>query len=369
MKNNLFIAACLLIMLSLFAFKYSQKSFHNIGKSISREEIFKNRFYAGCSPDWSQLNGDSLVQGIGILRGWGNYQWIIASANDSARLYFQQGINMYYSFHMIESMASFKKAAKFDSTNAMIFWGQALAYGPNINDFEYTSTPHAFAAAQKAISLSGTCTAKEKSLITAMGIRYTVDSATSRELLNQLYTLEMQKSYNRLTNDPDVAALYADAMMLQHPWNLWKHDGEAQPWTPRLLEVLEKTLQKNPLHPGANHYYIHCVEASSDPQRALPSADRLSKMMPMVAHMVHMPSHIYIRSGFYDKGIQVNELAIKGYQEYLSLFPEVVNNAPLYLIHNLHMQAACAMMGAGYDFSAKSAAATRASSIRALSIR
>jgi tetratricopeptide (TPR) repeat protein len=314
-----------------------------------------------CSPDWNNLNSDSLANGISILQGWGNYQWQISSKSDSARLYFQQGISMYYSFHIIEAMASFKKAEKFDNTNAMIWWAQALAYGPNINDFAYSSTPEAFSAAQKAVSLSANSTAKEKALIKAMSVRYTSDSTISRASLNQLYTDEMQKSYLQFYNDADIAALYADAMMNQHPWEYWKNNGDAQPWTPLLLEVLENTLQQSPLHPGANHYYIHTVEASGNPERALQSANRLSKMMPSVSHMVHMPSHIYIRSGMYNEGTIMNEMSLKGYKEYLAVYPDVAVNAPLYLIHNLHMQTACAMLGKGYDYSSKAADDTRTS--------
>ncbi len=361
MKNNLLIAASFMGLLLLFAFHYKQKTSDSKPKLISRQEIFKNKFTIQCSPDWNYLNTDSLAKGIIILKGWGNYQWNIASKSDSARLYFQQGINMYYSFHIIEAMASFKKAEKFDNGNAMIYWAQALAYGPNINDFAYSSTPEAFAAAQKAIALSANCTEKEKVLIKAMALRYSSDSTVSRASLNELYTHEMRKGYKQFPDDADVAALYADAMMLLHPWEYWKHDGNAQPWTPLILEVLEKTLQKLPLHPGANHYYIHSVEASNNPQRALPSSDRLSELMPSVSHMVHMPSHIYIRSGYYKEGMKVNEMSLKGYNDYLSVYPEVANNAPLYFIHNLHMQTACAMLGAGYSYSSKSAAACQAS--------
>jgi len=361
MKKNLLFAASFMGLLLLFAFHYKQKTGDGKLKLISRQEIFKNKFLVQCSPDWNYLNTDSLAKGITILKGWGNYQWNIASKSDSARLYFQQGINMYYSFHIIEAMASFKKAEQFDNGNAMIYWAQALAYGPNINDFAYSSTPEAFTAAQKAIALSATSTLKEKVLIQAMALRYSSDSTISRASLNELYTNEMQKGYNQFPDDADVAALYADAMMLLHPWEYWKHNGDAQPWTPFILEVLEKTLQKSLLHPGANHYYIHSVEASNNPQRALPSADRLSKLMPSVSHMVHMPSHIYIRSGYYKEGMKVNEMSIKGYNDYLSVYPEVANNAPLYLIHNLHMQTACAMLGSGYSYSSKTATACRES--------
>jgi tetratricopeptide (TPR) repeat protein len=150
-------------------------------------------------------------------------------------------------------------------------------------------------------------------------------------------------------------------MMLQHPWEYWKHNGDPHPWTPAILEVLETALKISPVHPGANHYNIHMLEASPTPQRALASADRLSKLMPSVSHMVHMPSHIYIRSGLYQQGIRVNEMSLTGYKHYLAAFPDVANNAPLYLIHNLHMQTACAMLGAGYDYSSKSADECRAS--------
>ena len=361
MKKKILVILTFTGLLFLFAFQYLPKSADSKLTFISREQALQNKFIVQCSPDWNHLNSDSLANGISILKGWGNYPWPIDSKSDSARLYFQQGINMYYSFHIIEAMASFKKAEEFDNANPMIFWAQALAYGPNINDFAYAATPEAFTATQKAVSLSANCTAKEKAFIDAMSVRYTSDSTVSRAYLNQLYTTEMEKGYRSFPKDADMAALYADAMMLQHPWEYWKHNGEAQPWTPRILEVLEKTLQQSPLHPGANHYYIHSVEASANPQRALPSADLLSKLMPSVSHMVHMPSHIYIRSGMYTQGTHVNEMSIRGYKEYLAAYPDVANSASLYLIHNLHMQSACAMMGAGYSYSLKSAEASRES--------
>ncbi|MCW3094154.1 MAG: hypothetical protein JWP81_5223 [Ferruginibacter sp.] len=361
MKNKVIFFAVFAALLLLFAFRFTQKPAGGNPQFISREEAFKNKYIVGCSPDWNHLNSDSLANGISILTGWGNYQWNISSKNDSAHLYFQQGINMYYSFHIIEAMASFKKAAQFDSTNAMIYWAQALAFGPNINDFAYSYTPEAFAVAQKAISLSANCTAKEKALINAMSQRYVSDSTVSRVSLNQSYADEMKEAYSQFPNDADVAALYADALMLQHPWEYWKHNGDAQPWTASILQVLEKGLQQSPVHPGLNHYYIHSVEASGNPQRALPSAKRLSQLMPSVSHMVHMPSHIYIRSGLYDEGTKVNELSINGFKQYLAVYPDVANNSPLYLIHNLHMQTACAMMGKGYRYSSKAADACRES--------
>jgi tetratricopeptide (TPR) repeat protein len=268
---------------------------------------------------------------------------------------------MYYAFHILESMASFKKAARFDDANAMIWWAQALAYGPNINDYEYAATPEAYAAAQKALTLKKGCTSKEKLLIEAMAIRYTTDSTISRKALNQLYASAMEKAYDQYAGDADIATLYADALMLQHPWDYWKHNGDAEPWTPHLLSVLEGAMNNSPNHPGANHYYIHAVEASKNSKRAMASANRLGNLMPGVAHMIHMPSHIYIRNGKYTAGEKVNEMSVKGYNNYLSAYPEVQNNAPLYLIHNLHMQTTCAMMKANYAYANKAAVACRQS--------
>lgn len=361
MSSKIFFPFAMLVLLLAAGFRYAVEKNSRQPKQVSRQSIIQKKFIIQCSPDWSQLDADSLANGIGVLPGWGNYQWHINSSSDSARFYFNQGINLYYAFHIIESMASFKKAEKFDNSNAMIYWAQALAYGPNINDYAYAATPEAFAAAQKAVSLKDNCTPKEKALIIAMAVRYSSDSTISRASLNQQYAEAMKKFKNNFVQDADVATLYADALMLQHPWDYWKHNGDAKPWTPEILSVLENVLRKTPQHPGANHYYIHAVEASKNPQRALASADRLGRLMPGVAHMVHMPSHIYIRSGNYQQGSKVNEMSVKGYGNYLALYPDVKNNVGLYLVHNLHMQTACAMMRANYSYSNKSAIECRMS--------
>ncbi len=361
MNRNIFFVLISILVLAAFGFRYAAEKRNQPLQVVSREVVLKNKLIIQCSPDWGYLDADSLANGIGVLPGWGNYHWNIATKSDSALLYFNQGINLYYAFHIIESMASFKKAQQFDPANAMIYWGQALAYGPNINDYIYAATPEAFAAAQKATSLMGNCSAKEKALITAMATRYTQDTTVSRATLNELYTDAMKNNQATFGDDADINTLYADAIMLQHPWDYWKHNGEAQPWTTTILTTLEKVLANYPEHPGANHYYIHSIEASGNPERALASADRLGKLMPGVSHMVHMPSHIYIRSGNYKQGSFVNEQSVKGYNTYLNLYPDVQNNVPLYLIHNLHMQSACAMMNADYAYSNKSSMAASTS--------
>ncbi len=359
MNSKIFFTLSVIAFLIVAGFRYSTKS--NNPTAVLKEDLYKFRQVIQCSPDWNILNADSLADGIGVLTGWGNYRWNINTKSDSARLYFNQGINMYYAFHIIESMASFKKAARFDDTNAMICWAQALVYGPNINDYEYAATPDAYAAAQKALVLKGNCTPKEKVLIEAMAVRYTTDSTVSRKSLNQLYAFAMEKAYSQYATDADIGTLYADALMLQHPWDYWKHNGDAEPWTPHLLTVLEGVIKNSPNHPGANHYYIHAVEASKNSKRAMASANRLGSLMPGVAHMIHMPSHIYIRNGKYTAGEKVNEMSVKGYNDYLSAYPDVKNNMALYLIHNLHMQTTCAMMKANYAYSNKAAVDCRQS--------
>jgi hypothetical protein len=283
--------AALISVLVIFSFnntiKRSQVSLADINE-------YKKNNIIRCSPDWNKLNDWLEETNIPPIPGAGNYQWKISTKKDSAQFYFNQGINMYYGFHIIEAMASFKKAAKFDPDCAMLYWAQALAYGPNINDFGYRASPEALAAMNKAKDLKHSGTSLEKDLIDAMSVRYTADSAdATRSSLNQAYTDMMKKVYQNYPANPDAQALYADAMMLQHPWDLWNINGTPKPWTPMIREVLENLLSTYPNHPGANHYYIHVMEPSPFAAKALASADRLGKTNPGLSHLVHMPSHIY----------------------------------------------------------------------------
>lgn len=305
---------------------------------------YKKQFAIGCSPNLSNLNLDDSTNAIPLLDGWGKYYMPVTASNDSSKIYFEQGINMYYGFHIIEALASFEKATKIDSSFAMGYWGKALAYGPNINDFGYRTSLDAITAMHKAKELSSYCTAVEKSLIDAMQVRYSPDSTQTREQLNQDYAHAMKKVHLSFPRSADAATLYVDALMLQHPWDLYTKDYQPKPWTPEIVSSLESILKTLPDHPGASHYYIHAIEASAHPEKGLAVANKLPILMPGVAHVVHMPSHIYIRSGYYSQGEKVNEDAVKSYYNYVSKFSPVTNNTPLYLIHNLHMQATCANM-------------------------
>jgi tetratricopeptide (TPR) repeat protein len=312
---------------------------------FSKEVIFsKNQYALSCSPNLALFDLDDSIAVIPLLSGWGDYRMPVSETNDSAHIYFEQGINMYYAFHIIEALASFDKATKFDSNFAMGYWGKALAYGPNINDYGYAASPDALVAVAKATANKSNCPPVEQALIDAMLVRYSADTTQTREHLNQLYADAMKKVYQQYSSNPDIGALYADALMLMHPWDFYDRSGKAKTWTPEIVQTLEAVLKTTPNHPGAVHYYIHALEASDHPERALAVADRLPLLMPGVSHVVHMPAHIYIRTGNYKKGEAVNEQAIKSYYNYLSKYAPVVNNTPLYLIHNLHMQATCANM-------------------------
>jgi tetratricopeptide (TPR) repeat protein len=324
------------------ALKISQPAPRQATASSFIEE-YKLKKSIRCSPDLQALEKVIEETDIPQMPGTGKYKWKINTQNDSAQFYFNQGINMYYGFHIIESLASFKKAAKFDPESPMIWWAQALSYGPNINDVAYSVLPQALESVNKANSLLEKASQVEKELIRVMTVRYSTDSTQTREKLNNDYKQAMQSVYAKYPANTDVAALYVDAMMLEHPWELWNVNGTPKPWTPLIRNVLEKALTRAPEHPGLNHYYIHVMEASPFPEKATASADRLGKLSPGLAHLVHMPSHIYLRTGNYGKGYTINEEALNQYNSYLNLYPAVAGSEFLYRLHNEHMLINCAM--------------------------
>jgi len=326
-----------------------------LNQAVAKADLlrYKKRVAVSCAVNLASLNLDDTASAIPLLTGWGYYHMQVTTPSDSADIYFQQGINLYYGFHVIEALASFSKSILFDSSFAMGYWGKALAYGPNINDFGYTASPDALLAKEKAKALSGTCKPVEKALIDAMQPRYSPDSTQTRETLNQRYVDAMKTVHEQFAENTDVTVLYADALMQQHPWDLYDSHGKPKTWTPLIVTTIETALKQNPNHPGAGHYYIHAIEASDHPEKGLAVARKLPQLMPGVSHVVHMPAHIFIRSGYYKKGVDVNEEAVKGYYNYLSKYPAVANNAPLYLLHNLHMQATCANMDGRFDYAMK----------------
>jgi tetratricopeptide (TPR) repeat protein len=296
-----------------------------------------------CAPDWTGTQITEMAEGMIPLPGTGKWNWKISTKNDSAQFYFNQGIRLYYGFHLIEAVPSFRKAQQFDPNCGILYWGEALALGPNINDVGYTNSAAALAASRMASRKKSGATALESLLIEAMQIRYSADSSITQSTLNEHYAVAMRGIHAQFKQEADAAVLFADALMLLHPWDFWYNDGSPKPWTPELMSLLEEILDNRSNHPGANHYYIHVVEASPYPEKAMKSAKRLGRLAPGLSHMVHMPSHIYIRTGNSQNGISVNTKAVEQYKRYLELYPAVADNAALYEIHNRHMQAACAI--------------------------
>jgi hypothetical protein len=354
-----YLLAALTALLLAAAFRYKENKKNNYRFNIYE---YKKKNIVSCSPDWNQLQNWLEELNIPPLPGAGTYRWKISTNNDSAQFYFNQGINCYYGFHIIEAMASFKKATRFDAACAILYWAQALSYGPNINDFGYRASPEALEATSKAKEFSGNASAFEKDLIAAMEVRYTADSAdATRATLNQAYTDKMKAVYINNPLQADAQVLYADAMMLQHPWDLWNVDGTPKEWTPLIRNVLEKTLAKFPEHPGANHYYIHVMEPSPFASLALPSAKRLGVTNPGLSHLVHMPSHIFLRTGWYSQGVDVNIKAVNSYEKSIPLYAPVTGADFLYIIHNLHMKTNNAMLLGNYSQSVAAAAETQKS--------
>lgn len=306
-----------------------------------------------CAPLY--VDADSSIN-IPALTGWGNYAWKITTTSDSAQFYFNQGISMYYGFHMIESIASFSKAIRIDPECAMAWYGKALAMGPTINyQNGYRPATGAYEAAVRAKLFMAGCTMVEKGLINAMQQRYSPDTSISIKQLRMNYADAMQKVYEQYPKNADVLTLYADALLLLHPWDLYTHDFKPKPWTPLIRSLLERAMVACPKHPGANHYYIHTMEASATPELALKSANLLDTLMPSVSHVTHMPSHIYIRTGYYEKGIENNDKAVAGFKSYVKQYSPAANDMFLYEFHNIHLKINCAQMSGDYKVAIEAA--------------
>ena len=216
-------------------------------------------------------------------------------------------------------------------------WGEALALGPNINA-PLTADGHtqAFAAIQKAVKLRGNASAKEQALIEALSLRYSADTKAERAPFDKAYADAMKHVAEKFPQDADVSTLYAAAVMDTMPWNYWEKDGSPRPGTAEVIKTLEKVIAEHPEQPGAHHFYIHMVEASNNPDRAVRSADVLADLMPGAGHMVHMPSHIYLRVGRYADASASNERAIVADEDYLAQCQAQGMYPVGYYPHNTH---------------------------------
>jgi len=334
----------IILLTGVTAFKWA--GIRTLKASTARAAAFRVRtLRIGCG---AGIYLEDIAADIPPLPGWGNYRWKITTASDSAQFYFNQGMSMYYGFHMIESIASFQKATRFDSTSAMAWYGRALSLGGTINDDATAPAPvTALVCMQKSLRYAAASTPFEKDIIQALAKRYSADTAITLTDLKQHYT-DAMKAFSEKYPTGDAITLYADALMLQHPWDLYDNNQQPKPWTPLIVKTLQHALAVSPLNPGANHYYIHALEGSQHPEMALVAARTLGRLMPGVSHTTHMPSHIYIRTGDYAQGITVNDSAVADYGNYLSLYSPVVGGLDLYKIHNEHLKATCAQMAGNY---------------------
>jgi tetratricopeptide (TPR) repeat protein len=294
-----------------------------------------------------------------LFSGLDGIEFELSSPNAEAKKYFKQGLMLSFGFNHAEAARSFFEAARKDSLCAMCWWGYAYVLGPNYNaGMEPDNFQRAFEAVMKAKKLSATASQKEKDLIHALTFRYSNDTTIARTTLDSVYATEMRKVCKKYPGDVNIAALFAESLMDLHPWNLWNKDGSMQPWTPEIVDILERAIKKEPRHAGANHFYIHAMEMSDHAEAADASAEILPQLVPGSGHLVHMPSHIYIRTGKYHEGVLANQAAV----EVDSLYMEACHAQGVYPLayypHNYHFIAACATFSGESRHAMKGAIAT-----------
>ncbi len=281
-----------------------------------------------------------------VFEGMGPHARRITTDSPQAQEYFNQGLNWLYAFNHDEAVRSFTKAAELDSECALAWWGVAYAQGPNYNDPMMTEkrSTAAWEALQNALAQIENTTPVERGLIEALTHRYASPAPKEREELNKTFADVMEKLWAQYPNDSDIGTLYAESMMVQYPWELYTKDGQpAREETLKIVAVLEQVMAKDTYNPGANHLYIHAVEPSDDKDRGVVVADRLSDLVPGAGHLQHMPSHIYVQVGMWERAIEQNEKAMKCDDQYRSLSPEQFMQHG-YMLHNSHMLAFSAMM-------------------------
>jgi tetratricopeptide (TPR) repeat protein len=323
----------IVILILVVAFRKPAEQEKMPGKSIA---VF-------CSPSFDPTKLSE--KGAPLFKGLGNLHYAITTKSADAQKYFNQGLTLLYSFNHGEAGRSFMEAIRLDSTCAMAYWGMGMVLGPNYNmPLNGASLRDINEAMDKAVALAGNVSPKERALILALAKRFPREDVSDMTPYNAAYAQAMKDAYEQFPGDMEIATLYADALMNEHPWDLWEKNGTARPWTPAIIDLLEKILAKEPNHAGANHLYIHAIEASPNPGKALPSADRLQTLLPAAGHMVHMPSHIYIRTGYYHKGVVTNENAVKVDSTYIAQCKAAGFYPMLLYPHNIHFLAACAFL-------------------------
>ena len=316
------------------------------GREESSKQDAVSRNTLSCTPEVVDKSWYSSGRTAPLFSGLEGIRFPITTKNVQAQRYFDQGLMLSYGFNHAEAARSFYEAARQDSSCAMCWWGFAYVLGPNYNGgMEKDNYQRAYDAVQKARALSADCTQKEKDLIEALASRYSNDEKVPRPRLDSAYAAGMRRVYARHPDDVDIASLFAESLMDQHPWDLWGKDGSVRPWTPEIMKTLEKALKAEPRHAGANHFYVHATEMSSKPETGVKSADLLMGLVPGAGHLLHMPSHTYIRMGRYHDGVVSNQKAVQVDSLY-TVACHAQGVYPLaYYPHNHHFLSACAVLG------------------------
>jgi len=291
-----------------------------------------------------------------LLPGMGRLHHAIATTNADAQKFFDQGLTLVYGFNHDEAIRSFRRAAELDPASPMPHWGIALALGPNINlDVDPERELAAYEEAQRAKALAARAPANERAYVDALLKRYSNNPQADLKALAVDYKNAMSALVRQYPNDLDAATLYAESLMDLHPWQLWAADGTPTEGTEEIVGVLESVLKRAAMHAGANHYYIHAVEASKTPDRALPSARRLDTLVPAAGHLVHMPAHIYMRTGNYQGAVAANAKAADVDRQYIASTGAGGVYPLMYYNHNLDFLASAAMMAGQFAKARESA--------------
>jgi len=267
----------------------------------------------------------------------GNLHHPISSRSRAAQQYFDQGIRLSYAFNHAEAIKAFRQAAQLDAQCAICWWGVAYASGPNINaPMDSAGGAQAWDALQQGLRLREHASETERAYIDALASRYGANPAADRAPRDTAYAAAMVALAARYPDDLDAGVMAAEAGMLLRPWNYYAPDGSTYPGMPEVVATLERVIARDSLHPGACHYYIHAVESSPTPARALPCARHLEGAMPGAGHLVHMPGHVYLRLGMYADAERVNVHAAHSDEAFIEGQPEPGFYTMAYYPHNLH---------------------------------
>jgi tetratricopeptide (TPR) repeat protein len=287
---------------------------------------------------------------VRLIPGLGDVHHPVSTKNKQAQQFFDQGLALVYGFNHDEARRSFQRAAELDPKLAMAHWGVALTLGPNYNlPVDPERERAGYDAVQRAVALKENASEPERAYIDALVVRYSNDPKADLHALDRAYSDAMRKLSARYPDDLDAATLFAESMMNLNPWKLWSADGKAAEGTDKIVATLESVLKRDPNHLGANHYYIHAVEASQNPERALPSAERLGKLAPAAGHLVHMPAHVYSRVGDHMASAHCNSLAVAADKKFLGETGEQGVYRMMYYSHNMHFLAFAGCMNGNFS--------------------